>query len=160
MAKTKVRQLTEEQIAKLTEWKNAADALQAAKEKELELRLWLVVNSGIFDAKKLEGSETIEIENFPGWRISADKVMNYTVTSPEAALNVQNIIGSATGADRADIASALIKWKPELSTKAYRDVQPLVEKVQGLKEALAAAVTIKSGTPQFELLPPKDGDKQ
>lgn len=158
--RSKKIELNATQIEKLTQWSRASSNLQLAKAEELELRLWLVNNSELFDKDKLEGSSTIEITNYPGWRLSADKVMNYTAVNDEGQmLKALNLIGSAIGADRPDLATALVKWKPELSTKAYRDVLPIVDKVEGLKAALAAAITIKPGTPQLELTPPKEETK-
>jgi hypothetical protein len=151
--KTKQVEFTPEQNQKLNEWYTVQQQLSKVKEEELALRVWCVQNLG-FDPKKLEGSETIEFAN--GWELQAKKVQNYSVANDEGqAMAVLNLLGSATGANRPDLAQNLVKWNPELSTKVYKEVLPIIEQVPGLKEAMSKAITIKIGTPQLELKPPK-----
>lgn len=158
MARAKNVELTQEQSDKLLEWKSKKDQLDILDTEEFALRQWIVKNLG-FDPDKLEGSQTLSIGS--GWKISADKVQNYTVSNDNGqAMIMLNMIGSATGLDRADIAQSLVKWKPELSVSSYRDFLPLVDKLPGLKEAMSAAITIKAGAPQLKLIPPKEEDKK
>lgn len=156
MGRTKKIELNAEQIAKLTDWNEKKSQLEALKDEEFALRAWLVNNTELFDGDKLEGSQTIEIANSPGWKLSADKVQNYTVTNENGEImQALNLIGSANGLNRPDLAQSLVSWKPALSTKAYKDILPIIDTVPGLKEALAKGITIKKGAPQLELIPPK-----
>ena len=158
MAKAKTTVLTTEISVKLLEWKLEKERLDAIQETEFALRQWLVLNAG-FDPEKLEGSQTLAIGN--GWKLAADKTMNYNVTNEEGeALQVLNLLGSATGANRPDLAQSLVRWKPDLSVKTYKDVLPLIEALDDadlkarLKSSLAKAVTIKPGAPQLKLIAP------
>lgn len=152
--KTKVVEFTPEQNAKLSYWYQIQTQLSEIKAKELELRQWCVKNLG-FDPKKLEGSETLEFAN--GWRIEAEKVQNYSATNDNGEmLQVCHLLGSATGANRPDLAQNICKWPPVLSVKVYKEIIPIIEQTPGLKEALSKAVTVKLGTPQLKLEPPKE----
>ena len=168
MARSKKKDFTIEDLNKVTEWNNKAKELQTVKTDEFALRNAIVFEMGAFDDEKLEGSQTIEIAAYPGWKLSADKVMNYTCVGVPEILEVQNLIGSATGLNRPDLAQNLVKYKPELSVKGYRDALAALEQAEKdgnpevqelaakLKAAMAKAITIKKGAPQLELIAPKE----
>ena len=158
MARAKTVELTAEISAKLQQWQAKSAELARIKEEEFALRQWLVFNSDLFDKDKVEGSQTLNIGN--GWKLSADKVQNYSMTNENGeALDALNLLGSATAGNRPDLAQSLVRWKPDLSISTYRQVVGIAEQVPGLKEALAKAITIKQGAPQLELIPPKEGEK-
>ena len=159
MARAKTVEMTGEASQKLMEWQAKAKQLEQIKREEFELRQWLVFNAGLFDTDKIEGSQTLNIGN--GWKLAADKVQNYTATNENGEiLAAMNLLGSATGGNRPDLAQSLARWKAELSISTYRKVIEIVDTIPGLKELLAKAITIKQGAPQLELIPPKDGEKE
>jgi hypothetical protein len=154
--KAKEVELNAQQLNTLKEWYEQKAALDSAKEKEFALRQTIVNTCG-FDPTKFEGSETVNIGN--GWKLKALKVQSYKVCNDNGeAMKVLNLIGSATGANRPDLAQRLVKWNPDLSVTTYKEIQPIIDSVEGLKEALAAAITIKPGSPQLELIAPEKAE--
>lgn len=147
--------LKQDMTALLTRWKEVSEQMAALKSEENQLRVKLVADN--FDITKLEGTQTIDIGW--GWRLRATKNLNISATNEsgqtEALLNQVGKIDPG-------FAVGLVKWKPELATKVYREVLALVSKKDGeqlahpeLAVAFAAAVTVKPGMPELEMIPPK-----
>lgn len=140
--------LSQDTTALLTRWKEVSEQVALLKSEENQLRMKLVADN--FDAAKLEGVQTIDIGW--GWRLKATKNMNYSATNEsgqtEALLN-------AVGKIDPGVAQGLVKWKPELSTKLYRELLKLAEAHPELSVFIAAATTVKPGMPELEMIPPK-----
>jgi hypothetical protein len=153
MTKSKAVTLNAEQLELLKNWYEQDNQLKAIKKTEFTLRQQVVNKCG-FDPAKLEGSQTLDIGG--GWKLKAIKVQTYKVENDKGeAMVALNIIGGATGANRPDLAQRLVDWKPMLSVTTYKEIQPLIDQIPGLKEALSAAITIKPGSPQLELVAPE-----
>jgi hypothetical protein len=133
----------------ITDWVQASSQLAEVKSKENQLRVKLVEMN--FTATKLEGTESIDI----GWdyRLKATKSMNYSATNQSGQMEA---LLSAVAAIDPGIAQSLVKWKPELSVTAYREVLKLAEQHPALNALIAAATTVKPGMPVLELIPPKE----
>lgn len=138
----------------LAQWRNVSRQLAKVKEEEHTLRQQLVAMC--FDANKLEGTETIDL-GYGGWTLRAVKEINYTATNKDgqtvAMLTILQAIDPGLTAE-------LIRWQPEVAKRAYRAAFALTEAepTGQLKAALAAAITVKPGLPQLELVPPKQLD--
>lgn len=155
MAKAKEVELTPEVSLLLQQWSQANQQLDKVKAEEFALRQQVVMKAG-FDPAKLEGSQTIAIGN--GWKLKVNKVQNYSLTNnqheTETLLNQIAIGAPEKNNGRPDIALGLVKWNPDMSIRTYKELLPLVEEL-GCGSLLAAALTIKPGAPQLELIPPE-----
>lgn len=155
MAKAKEVELTAEASQLIYQWSQIDAQLEKVKAEEFALRQSVVMKAG-FDPSKLEGSQTISIGN--GWKLKVQKTQNYTLTNDEH--QTEKLLAQiATGVPekqngRPDIAVGLVRWEPKMSTKTYKDeLLPLVDEL-GISALLAAALTVKPGAPQLELIPP------
>jgi hypothetical protein len=148
MPKAKSVQLSPEVSTALAAWQVAQAELARIKQQEFGLRQQIILTAG-FDPTKLEGSETLEIGQ--GWKLVAKKVQSYNLTNKNGeTLALLNAIGAYDPA----LAQSLVDWQPELHIKPYREflASPIAEAV---KPQLAAALTVKPGSPQLELEAPK-----
>lgn len=140
--------LDQDKTALLTEWKKAHDELELLKSKEAQLRTKLVADN--FTGTKLEGVETIDIGW--GWRLKATKNLNISATNEsQQTVTLLNALGEIDPT----IATNLVRWKPDISTKVYRDLLALADANPPLKALMAAAITVKPGMPELEMIPPK-----
>lgn len=136
---------------RIKQWRELDEWLKEAKGNEHALRQALVNDAG-FNATKLEGSESLDIGY--GWKLKAIKVQNYTATNENSAMEQ---LLTALAAIDPSLSIGFVKWVPEISTKHYKDViLPIAEKHPELAALLSAAITVKPGMPQLELIPPKD----
>lgn len=132
----------------IAEWKQAADQLAEVKAKEAALRQAIVVQ--MFDGTKLEGSESVDIGY--GWQLRAKKELAYNA-SDEEAKRLERLLMDR----KAPIETmGLFRWKPDVAKKIYRMVLALAEQYQDTEilAALHAAITLKPGMPQLEMVPP------
>jgi hypothetical protein len=150
---------------RLSLWWEAQAALAHWKEKELALRNAIVLQA--FNAAKLEGVERVALPG--GFQLECNKVQSYTANNADHA--TEKLL-AAIGPVRPDLAIGLVKWTPDLSKTAYRE---LLEKAAELQEAIgqafmysdssapipnlielmAAAISIKPGQPQLSVVAPK-----
>jgi hypothetical protein len=136
----------------VTAWWTAKQTFEAAQEEERRLRQAIVTSS--FDITKLEGTDTIDI----GWgaklRLSRELAYNATNenSETEALLNVVGKIDPS-------IATALVRWKPDIAKKEFRKLVLIQDQYPELQAAMLAAVTLKPGMPQLELVPAKVADE-
>lgn len=135
----------EERDALLLRWQNAKNALELAKETELELRNEIV--AGVFDPTKEEGTETFELGN--GYKIKAVKKLNYTLNNEDDAVDRALTKIEKLGAEGKFIADRLVKWKPDLSISEYRQLG------DKYKKHIDEVLTVKPGTPSLTLIEPK-----
>lgn len=160
MAKIKEVTLSKAMDDALLEWLNLRQQKASLDAKEFELRQRIVREAG-FDVKKLEGSESVEIGK--GYKLKVVKVQNYTLTNEHGETSA---LLDAIGIDmeRADLAVGLVKWKPDMSTKTYKELLDAIKDseakgVEKTRSALAKALTVKPGAPQLELVAPEVKDE-
>lgn len=142
---------------KLGEWFELRTQKAVSDAREFELRQAIVREAG-FTVAKLAGTETIDIGG--GWRLQAVKVQNMTMTNEQG--QTANLLAKIAER-RHELAVGLVKWKPELSTKTYKELIEWLESLDGpdadyaneVGALLAAALTIKPGAPQLEVLEPE-----
>lgn len=136
----------------ITEWKRASDEVKQWKEKEHALRQALVVQ--LFDGTKLEGAETIDL-GYGGWQLRATKEQTYNASNKDG--ETDKLLDVLENRDR-DLAEKLVRWQPEISKPTYRQTLELAQKYSDneVLAALHAAITIKPGMPQLEMIPPKE----
>jgi hypothetical protein len=131
----------------IADWKAAHDQLETLKSVEQQLRVKLV--ELFFKAEKLEGTESVDI-GFD-WKLKSVKSLNITATNDNNEVNA--LLEALNQVDHAT-AVGLINWIPDVKTKAYRDLCELAEKYPKLKTLMTAAITVKPGMPQLQLVPP------
>jgi hypothetical protein len=138
--------LTAEQIVKITRRTQLQREIAEREVEEQQLRKELV-ECGIFSTldSKTEGTQTVAISNYPGWRLQAKKVQNYNMTNSdgqtEAALYELEKVNPS-------ISAVIVKWKPTLAEGAFKKLP------REQQELFTAALTITKGMPTLELLPP------
>jgi hypothetical protein len=134
----------------ITEWKAASEQLTELKAKEHALRQALV--SSMFDSTKLEGTESVDV----GWgyQLRVTKDMAYNGTDENGEITALLDLLQARDATLAD---TLVRWKPDIAKKTYREVFSLATQHNDafVLEALHKAITLKPGMPQLEMVPPK-----
>lgn len=143
------------EAAVLAAWQAADAALSKAKELESALRAALFE---INFPNPTEGTQRNTLAN--GWSLKAQVPYRYDLTNKEAktekAIDAMTEISQQAGF----VADRLITWKPELSIKEYRLLNPDNPAMQSDEQkkilaVLAPILTIKPGSPQLELEPPK-----
>lgn len=141
--------LPTDRVQMLTRWKQISEQVAVLKNEENQLRQKLVSDN--FSAEKLEGVETIDIGY--GWRLKATKELNISATNEnnQTVTLLQELNGIDPG-----VANGLVSWKPQVSTKMYRELLKLADANPPLKALMAAAITVKPGMPQLEMVPPKE----
>jgi len=147
--KVKVVELPPDRAQQLKRWRELSTQLGTIKNEESQLRTRLVLDN--FNAEKLEGSETIDIGW--GWRLKATKDLNVTATNESQ--QTEALLQAIAGFDP-DAAQNLIRWKPEVNMKVYREMLAIAEGDPILRGLLAAAITVKPGMPQLEMIEPKE----
>jgi hypothetical protein len=158
MARAKVVELTAEKIEKLKAWYAAKSSADAFKDSEFQLRTQVVSEAG-FTADKVTGSETISLQNWPGWKLQAKKVQTYKLER-DTTIAFLNALGPLN----VELANKIVKWEPVLSESIYKnELLPWIASldvndptVQNLRALLAAALTVKPGAVQLALLPPTE----
>ena len=136
--------------ADLAEWYRLKDELNRIKTAEMLLRT--KIYKGLFKEPE-EGTNTLPLAD--GWVIKAKRVIQRDVDI--AALNVNGAIDPATHMSRLTAngihPEQLVKWKPELITKAYRMLT--AEQMAIFNECLV----IKDGSPSLEIVLPASAKK-
>lgn len=84
-----------------------------------------------------------------GWKLKLVHKFNYTLDKDnekvESALDRMSKLGN----EGTFIAERIVRWKPELSIKEYRELDGEYRKI------VDSVLTIKPGTPAIELVEPK-----
>lgn len=142
---------TEQRDTLIAEWKSAHEQFTYLKERERALRTQLV--QMCFDGTRLEGTENVDI----GWdyKLRCVKDMSYIATDDNN--ESQRLIELLELRGASELAEGLIAWEPKVAKKIYRQVFDIATQQQDTEilAALHAAITIKPGMPQLELVPPK-----
>ena len=147
--------LNQDQNQLIAEWKQKSDQLAQLKADEAALRTKLVEK--LFTATKLEGTESIDI----GWgyRLKASKSLNISATN--ASKQTENLLNAIWPIDQT-LATNLVSWKPDVSSKNFRELMDTIDKMpegeqkNAVRTALAAAITVKPGMPELEMIAPKE----
>lgn len=139
--------MSEDRNVRLLRWNELSKQIAEMKNEENQLRQAIVLE--LFDATKLEGTQTVDLGN--GWRLKSTKNQNYSATNESG--QTETLLNTVGAIDQG-LAAGLVKWKPEISTKVYRDVLALVGAHPELAVPLAAAITVKPGMPELELISP------
>lgn len=136
----------------LEEWYALQDQLKKVKASEMLLRQ--KIYKGMFNEPK-EGTNSVPLGD-SGWVIKAKRVINRDID--QAALQHSMAIDEATKMSRLSAngihVEQLIKWSPELVTKAYRLLTE--EQVKIFDEVLI----IKDGSPALEIVLPASAKKE
>lgn len=131
----------------MAEWRASCVALEAAKQRESELRREILNGAFGFkgEADTRSGTENFELNG--GAKLKAVFRLNYKLDASrvdEALSKIEN-----TGPNGDFIAERLVKFKPELSVSEYK---LLPEKI---RDIIDTVLTISSGTPSLEYVEPK-----
>lgn len=135
---------TLERDAAIMQWRIAKEALEAAKETEMEKRKAVVA---CFDLTK-EGVNTIDLGK--GYALKVTQPYNYTLKDTEK-LSVDDALDKIekAGNEGKFIVDRLVKFEPKLSVGEYRKLSP---QYRGIIDEV---LTVKPGSPQVELVEPK-----
>jgi hypothetical protein len=134
-------------------WAVKKNAIELAKEEEIELRKYIV---GRAFPKKEEGMNNLDLGN--GYTLKAGIKYNYNLAdndTVEAGLNKISSIGN----QGTFIADRLVSWKPNFLLSEYRVLQE--EKDKGDKTAIEilnvvnSFLTISEAAPSLEIKAPK-----
>jgi hypothetical protein len=153
MAKSTVKPFPSEAQALLNEWYKAKEELARWKPVEWERRSQLI--RAIAMPTKLEGVETFDLN---AWKLKVNHKMNYSMTNAQGETEQ---LGAALHTIDPSLPIQLYKWVPEISLTAYRKtLLPLLATNAHLKELSAAAIIIKPGAPEIELIPPEESTNE
>lgn len=135
----------------LNDWRNAKLQLDSFKDIEMKLRQRIVLESGLFDPNKDEGTQTVQLGG--GWQLKAVKKLNYKIENKEGqafAVLARLTELSATQPELLDIAKNLFGFDANLRKQQF-------EKLRGDEKRLVEDIlTITPASPSVELVPPKD----
>lgn len=107
-------------------------------EKEMVLRRAVAV-AAFADPK--EGTNKVDLPN--NWQLKLTHPIDRRVLEAELDINIEQLKAAGINVDE------VVRWKPELNTKAYRELTDEQRKL------LDTVLNIKPGTPSLELVPPK-----
>lgn len=143
------------QAAVLEAWRISAQELAVAK--ELEARLRAVV----FELNFPTPDEGVNRTDLPdGYKLKADYPFNYRLANKEKETEKALDDITAISQQAGFIADRLIVWKPDISIKEYRLLNPDKPEAQSedqkkILAVLAPILTITPGSPQLEIEAPK-----
>lgn len=136
----------------LVEWQASKEALEKAKELEMQLRKQVV--DFAFDPNKQSGTENVELGN--GYKLKAVKTLRYGFIK-----NAENKLDKAAidkalakiekdGAVGELIAERLVKWTPDLSLSEYKLLN------EKHKAIIDSVIVTTEGSPTLEIVEPKN----
>lgn len=134
-------------MVRIKRWYEIGPQLAALQAEEHALRQAIVAT--MFDNTQLEGTEAVEIGG--GWKLKTVKRQNISATN--AANVMVNLLNYVSALDPA-LGTELVDWKPDVRTKPYRKLLEMAEQYADLKPLMSAAITIKPGMPELELVAP------
>lgn len=121
----------------IAEWNQADQQQKFWREKELSLRASLVAEKYTQD----KGTQRIDLE--AGWQLVIERGEDYKLENGNN--ETQDVVDDLPE----ELASLLVKWKPEIQKKNFEQAS------QETKDKFAAILTIKPSSPQVKLVPPK-----
>lgn len=143
--------MSEDQLLML--WQKKKDAIETAKNEEMELRKYIVKREF---PKAVEGTNTKELG--AGYQLKSIIKYNYNLAdndTVEATLEKLSTLGNAGSA----ISDRLVSWKPNFLLTEYRQLQE--DKEKGSKFAddalkiITEMLTIVEAAPTLEIREPK-----
>ena len=137
--------------AKLAEHENAKTQLEYWKKIEGELRQEIFRN--VF-ANPKEGVNNFVIGN--GMTLKAKHTINYTLKETKEGAETSAILDQIEklGNEGSFLAERLVSWKPDLSLKEYKELDPANNDTHKQIKALVDTVlTTKPGMPTLEVVP-------
>lgn len=146
----------------LVSWQKAKDAVDAAKEYEMDLRKY-ISNREFPDAK--EGTNNKELGN--GYKLKTVKKLNYNLKAPvdykgstvDAVDDCIDNISKILPNEGPFITERLFNWKVDLSISEYRKLQEESETFPQKKKVLDEVnkvLEIKEAAPTLEIVEPKN----
>lgn len=130
----------------LQEWLDKKAVLDSAKAEEMTAREAVVAALG-FDPNKKEGTERVELAN--GYELKAVKGLRYTLKNGAGETDKALDKLEASGPEGKFIAERLVKWKPDVSVKEWRELP------EQFKTFFNDAMTISEAAVSLELIEPK-----
>ena len=131
----------------ITAWLESQRLLEAAKEREMELRKAVLQRVFEFNNDEREGTQNIELGN--GYKLKAGfKIYRRLDNKDEAVSKVLDAM-EKTGEEGKFRAERLVKWKPELSLTEYKDLP------EEFKSLIDGILTSTPATPSLKLITPK-----
>lgn len=137
---------TTDRDALIMEWNEAKSALDAAKEKESELRKRMVDECFPHNPDS-EGTENLELGE--GWKLKTVFKQNRRLGNKNGETDKALTKIEKMGAEGEIIADRLVKWEPKLSLSEYKKLPAKMKKI------IDDVITTAPGTPTVSLVPPK-----
>lgn len=137
----------------LMAWQKAKQAIEAAKEAEMEIRKYVVKREF---PKATEGMNNKDLGN--GYTLKAGVKYNYNLADNDTVEDVLNRVAKL-GNQGSAIAERLVSWKPSFLLTEYRTLQE--DKEKGSKFAsdclaiISEMLTITEAAPTLEIKEPK-----
>lgn len=125
-------------------WNNLTSTLETVKKNEMELRKYIVAREF---PKAEEGVNSVQIGN--GYELKATVKFTYNLDNKDDKVNIALDEIAKTGNEGNFIAERLVSWKPSLSIKEYRELEPQYKKI------IDKVLTIKDAAPTLEIKEPK-----
>lgn len=130
------------EMTRVIAWARAADELETAKARELDLRQQLLA-AAFSDLQP--GTSNLELG--AGYQLQAVMRLNHSLEPTLTRLALDEI--RATGDVGTHLAERVVRWTPELVISEWK-------KLPGkIAEVLGQALTSKPGQPSLKLVPPK-----
>ena len=131
----------------LVEWATAKEALDEAKTAERFLRDKIVLESGLFDPDKIEGTQRVQLGN--GWQVKAVKSLDYKLENKHGETFEALKKLSELSPEGRRMSEELCSFEARLRKSEYL-------KLRGDEKSIIDAIlTTKPGAPTLELIPPK-----
>lgn len=144
----------------LLQWQAAKEALEAAKEAEMNLRK-LAFSLG-FGVNAQEGTNTVELGN--GYQLKGVKKLNYKLVSPKEDVTVLDAVDDCIerfvhiSNEGSFIADRLFKWSVDLSKTEYNrlEVEATTDPIKKkLLDEANKVILITEAAPTLEIKAPK-----
>jgi len=141
--------LTPEQDTILQAWQAAKLSLEAAKQTEMDLRLQVQT---FFGEDLKGGTNKLDLGN--GWTLKLVAPTQYSLAGDRFALAA--LVDKIKTMSNEPIAEDLFKWKVELSVTNYKKLDAANPVHTEIAKEINAILTTKLGSPQLEIVPPKN----
>lgn len=125
-------------------WNNLKETLETVKKNEMELRKYIVAREF---PKAEEGTNSVQIGN--GYELKCTLKFSYNLDNKDDKVNLALDEIAKTGNEGTFIAERLVSWKPNLSVKEYRELEPQYKKI------IDKVLTIKDAAPTLTICEPK-----
>lgn len=134
----------------LSKWNDLQDRLKKIKVEEILLRKEIY---GFYFTNPEEGTNTVDLDvtGFPGWKLKAVRGIDRKIDLPVLMAAASGTEQEPSALDKAGIRKdLLVEWEPKLVIREYRKL------TNAQLEVFDQCLTIKDGSPQLTLVPPKE----